>query len=193
MQKRKRIILLVILSIVVLGELFYITSKSDNIDSVESRQSENSVNCSKDDFEMNLYTDKKEYKTTDKINMWGTIKYVGKKDKITIYHAGSVNSDTYIYYSIDNGENFHINSVSNMMGKTTLLTKDKLYHFDYQKSGSWDPNGPDAKFWEDFYKEKDLYLPKGEYTITAESAFSLTDFSSKAIDLKCILKIKVVD
>lgn len=79
------------------------------------------------------------------------------------------------------------------MGKTTLLTKDKLYHFDYQKSGSWDSNDPNADFWENFYKEKDLLLPKGEYTITAKGSFSLTDYASKAVNLICTLKIKVVD
>lgn len=164
-----------------------INPETDN----SSAASENNISCGDKDFEMNLYTDKKVYKTTDKIDIWSTIKYVGAKDKIKLYHPGSYGSDTYFYYTISDGEKFNIDSVINMMAKTTNLVKNKLYKHDYVKSGGFDADAPDATFWEEFFEEKNLYLPEGEYTITTKSAFSVKSHSDKGPELTCKLKIEV--
>jgi len=37
--------------------------------------------------------------------------------------------------------------------------KGEVYRFDYKKSGAWNADGSDASFWEEFYKEKNLFLP----------------------------------
>ncbi|HEY9061384.1 MAG TPA: hypothetical protein VIO64_12900 [Pseudobacteroides sp.] len=54
-------------------------------------------------------------------------------------------------------------------------TENKLYSYDYVKSGGYSADDPKADFWKAFYNEKDLYLPEGDYTITVGGAFSLTD------------------
>lgn len=162
-------------------EMFHILAKeTDNIDS-----------CNVKDFEMSLYSDKKVYKTDESIKIWTTLKYIGNKDKITIWHAGSANSDTYFNYFITDGKDFNLHSVTNSMLKSTILDKNVLYYYNYQKSGGWDVDGSDANFWENFFNEKKLYLPIGEYTITASSGFGLSD-SPQDIGLKCNLTFKVI-
>lgn len=121
-------------------------------------------------FELNLYSDKTAYKTTDKITIWATLKYVGDTDKIKIWHA-----DPYISFSITDGKDFHTGDAFNDILAATELEKGRLYRFDYSKSGGFAAEDPKAEFWEKFYAEKDLYLPEGEYTVKAATAFSLTE------------------
>ena len=146
----------------------------------------NSTNCNSGDFEMNLYSDKKEYNVNDKINIWGTIKYVGEQSSITIYSG-----EPFMVFSITNGKNFNSMGTALTILKTTTLVKDKLYHYDYVKSGGFDADAPDADFWEKFYKEKDLYLPADEYTIILKGDFSLSPGQEQLSGLACGLKIKV--
>jgi hypothetical protein len=35
------------------------------------------------------------------------------------------------------------------------------------RSGGYDPNGPDASFWADFFTHPHLHLPPGQWKITA--------------------------
>jgi hypothetical protein len=135
---------------------------------------------------MSFSSDKKTYRTSDKIKAWATFKYVGNKDSIKIWHAS-----TYMVFTITDGKKFNVDGAVNMISKSTTLNKGELYHFDYQKSGGFDANGPDADFWEQFYKEKDLLLPAGEYTITANANFSLSADVYDENNLICELKIKV--
>ena len=141
---------------------------------------------SKNDFEINLFADKKIYKTTDKINIWATLKYVGNNDTVKIWHGSS-----YMIFSITDGKDFNVEGVINTMLTSTILEKNKLYRFDYQKSGGFDADGPKADFWEKFYQEKYLLLPAGEYTITVKGDFDIYDDLQNSDDLLCSLTIKV--
>jgi hypothetical protein len=58
---------------------------------------------------------------------------------------------------------------------SSVLEKGRVYHFEYQKSGSWSADDPDAAFWENFFSEPDLRLPAGEYTITLHGGFGLDE------------------
>lgn len=140
-------------------------------------------------FEFNIYSDKSTYKTTDKIKIWATIKYIGSENQITIWSG-----DPYISFIITDGKDFNTGGIILTTLISTVLEKDKLYEFNYTKNGGYSAEDPNADFWEKFYKEKDLYLPKGEYTITSGGAFSLTKDSEKSkSNLKKELKINVED
>jgi hypothetical protein len=134
----------------------------------------NSVAHAYNNFVMTLNTDRFTYSTTDLITIWGTLEYVGDDDSIEIW-----SSCPFMIFSIAGGDEFDF---GNALGGsrvdvlvTSVIEKGKVYHFEYQKSGGWSASDPNAGFWEAFFKERDLFLPTGEYTITLIGAFSLTD------------------
>lgn len=148
----------------------------------ETRQEYNKL------FKLEIYSDKKAYKTTDKIKIWATLKYIGKNSHIKIWHG-----DPYISFYISNGKDFNIGGIVAAVLASTELEKEKLYRFDYSKSGGYSADDPKAEFWKKFYAEKDLYLPEGEYTIKVDTAFSLTEKqeankSALSKELKIVVK-----
>jgi len=147
----------------------------------------NSVNCAQNGFEMNLYSDKSVYKAMDIINIWATLQYVSDGDEITIWHG-----DPYMVFSITDGKDFNMDGMVEDILTSTVLEKDKLYHFDFHKSGGWSADDPNADFWDRFYQEKDLRLPVGEYTVTLRGAFSLSMDTWDNSGLVCELAIKVM-
>lgn len=155
------------------------------------KETENSTHCNIQDFEISFHSDKKVYKTDENIKLWVILKYVGNQNKLTIWHAGSADYNTYFNYYITDGKDFNLHSVTTSMLKSSILDNDKLYAYDYEKTGGWDAATPDADFWENFFKAKDLNLPVGDYTITATSGFGLTT-KSHDIGLNCNLNIKVI-
>lgn len=139
-------------------------------------------------FEMELYSDKQTYKTTDKIKIWATLKYIGNNSEVKIWHG-----DPYISFYISDEKKFNIGGIVDTILRFTTLEKDKLYEFDYVKNGGYSSDDPDADFWKKFYEEKDLYLPEGEYSIKVGGAFSLTENPEESkSNLSRELKIKVV-
>ena len=152
-----------------------------------SEPATNSVSHSANDFEMRLFSDKQFYKTTDTISIWATLEYIGNNDAITIWSG-----DPFMVFSITDGKDFNVHGFIHTVLMQTILTKGEVYHFDYQKSGGWAADAPDASFWENFYAEKDLLLPPGEYTIILRGAFSLTEnIVESPSGLLCELKIRV--
>jgi hypothetical protein len=142
--------------------------------------------CSTDVFELNLFSDKEVYKTTDAIQIWATLEYVGDYDTIKIWH-----SLPYILFLITDGDGFNIGGIQMSVLTSSILEKGEIYHFDFQKSGAWDSCDPDASFWEAFFNETDLFLPAGEYTITVKGDFYLTDKVEGDSGLLCEFKIRV--
>ena len=150
-------------------------------------QGESSASCTENGFEMRLYSDKQVYKSAETIKIWATLAYVGDDDTVTIWHG-----DPYMRFSITDGGDFNADGVSHTILTSTVLKKGELYRFDYEKSGGWSADDPDAAFWEAFYQEEDLYLPAGEYTITVRGAFSLDEnVADSQSGLLCELRIKV--
>lgn len=140
-------------------------------------------------FELNIYSDKTTYKTTDKIKLWATLKYIGLGSQIKIWHG-----DPYISFIITDGKGFKTGGVFVDILTYTTLDKGKLYKFDYVKSGGYSADDPNAAFLEKFYKQKDLYLPKGEYTVKVGGAFSLLKDTEKSrSNLGKEILIKVIE
>ncbi|MDR1185535.1 MAG: hypothetical protein LBK67_12180 [Coriobacteriales bacterium] len=150
-------------------------------------QGANRASCTGDGFEVRLFSDKEVYKSTDTIQIWATLEYNGDEDVVTIWHGYPC-----MGFSLTDGKDFNVDGVVLTVLTSTEIEKGNVYRFYYQKSGAWSADDPDADFWEDFYKEKDLVLPEGEYTVTVRGDFSLTEepFDSQS-GLLCELKIKV--
>ena len=133
---------------------------------------ENSITVTAKDFIMTLNSDKKSYSTTDIVTMWGTLEYVGDNDSIEIW-----SSCPFMLFTIAGGKVFGSGmggSVVDVLVSSTL-EKGRVYHFDYQKSGGWSADDPNASFWESFFSEEELLLPVGEYTITLSGSFGFTE------------------
>jgi len=122
------------------------------------------------DFVLTLHADKDTYSTDEAIHIGATLEYVGQKEKITIWHGLP-----YIVFSITDGADFNVNGIIQTVLTSSVLYKGEQYHFDYVKSGGYDPDAPDGAFWESFFQEKELRLPAGTYTISADGAFYLSD------------------
>ncbi|MCL2476561.1 hypothetical protein [Candidatus Bathycorpusculum sp.] len=174
-------IILLICGIIVISYLGYDLAHQPNNQSTQ---------CPADVFEMNLFSDKEVYKTTDAIQIWATLEYTGDNDTIEILHG-----IPYMSFVISDGKNFTTGGICQTILTSSILEKGEIYHFDYQKSGAWNQDDPDAGFWENFYSEKDLFLPAGEYTVTLKGDFYLTYSEQKGLedysDLLCELNIKV--
>ena len=130
----------------------------------------NTVTHTAGDFIMTLNSDKAVYTTTDIINIWGTLEYIGETDAIEIWHGCP-----FMLFSISDGDNFSIGGMTIDILASSVLQRGRVYHFEYQKSGGWSPDAPDAAFWENFFSEPDLRLPAGEYTIRLRGSFGLTE------------------
>jgi len=136
---------------------------------------ENSVTYEKDDFIMTLNSDKHIYSSTDAINIWGTIEYTGEHDSIEIH-----SSCTFMLFTISGGDLFADGmggAVADVLA-VSILEKGNVYHFDYQKSGGWDADDPNAEIWDEFFSSNELKLPAGEYTITLNGSFTVPERSS---------------
>lgn len=156
---------------------------------VDTRSSEKKEVFTKEDdkFKLQLFINGTEFKSTDKIDIYATLEYIGDKDEIRIWHG-----EPYFNFTITDHKDFNTGGTTLSVLKSTVLKKGEEYKFPYGKNGAFNGDDPDAEFWEAFYKEKDLYLPKGEYTISGYCDFS---FSESVVDdeysLSVEAKIKV--
>lgn len=173
--------------------IFFLTGCRDETASIENKtvmtaaEVDDTMQYYNKLFELKIYSDKQTYKTTDKIKIWATLKYIGKNSQIKIWHG-----DPYISFYISDGKDFNIGGLIHTILASTELEKGKLYSFDYSKNGGYSIDDPKADFWKRFYAERDLYLPKGEYTLKVATAFSLTEKAGeKSSGLSKELKIVV--
>lgn len=125
-------------------------------------------------FKLNLYTDKNDYKQNEQIKIWATLEYIGSNKQIKIWHG-----DPYVSFTITDGKEFNTGGIFEQILTSTTLDKGMLYTFNYVKTGGYEEKSPDADFWRKFYNQKELYLPKGNYTIRVQGAFSLDQYGNK--------------
>jgi len=135
---------------------------------------ENTVTHTNNDFIMTLNSDKHIYSTRDIIMIWGTLEYVGDNETVEIWHGCP-----FMGFSIAGGDAFDFGSVMRdvmlFVLVSSVLERGRVYHFDYIKSGGWSADDPNAEYWESFFSKKDLLLPVGEYTITLNGNFGLSE------------------
>ena len=140
-------------------------------------------------FEIKLYADRDYYRKSDAIHIWATLEYQGEGDTVTIWHGLP-----YITFSITDGADFNTGGMVATILTSTELRRGEVYRFEFQKSGGYDPAGPDAAFWENFYQEGTLHLPAGTYTVTVNGAFSVSQEQRPGEQgPSCELQITVTD
>jgi len=148
----------------------------------------NSGSCSANDFEMALFSGKKTYKTTEAIEIWAELEYVGEGGNITIWSGIPPLS-----FSLTDGGDFNIGTITLTVLKPTTLEKGEIYSFKGDKDSGWLPKDSTAGYWETFLVEEDMRLPAGKYTITAEGDFALSDkYGAEKSGLLCEIEIEVI-
>lgn len=136
-------------------------------------------------FLLTLYTDQNTYSQNEPIKIWATLAYIGKEDQATVWHDIPC-----VNFRISDGKKFDADGVFECVLTSSVFKKNKIYTFNYIKSGGYDADGPDAAFWKKFYDLKELVLPKGVYTVTAIGSFSLTQCGSNDLRPQLMIRVK---
>ncbi|TWH56977.1 hypothetical protein DesLBE_1234 [Desulfitobacterium sp. LBE] len=137
-------------------------------------------------FELKVYSGKPIYKSTDKIRIWATLKYVGSDREITLWHG-----DPGILFYISDGNELEIGGIKLPIQTATTLKRDKLYTYDCQLYVGGDE--PIADYWRELSPAKGLFLPKGEYEVKAVGDFSLNEGDINPISISDKITVKVVE
>jgi hypothetical protein len=122
------------------------------------------VSHTANDFTLSIFSDKTVHSTADAIEIWAALEYVGDNDEVTIWHGCP-----YVTFSIE-GDNFNSGGFTALILTSTTIQKGEIMRFYYG-----DPCHPfDPEEFPEFAERQPLFLPAGEYTITARGAFSLS-------------------
>ena len=158
-------------------------SYNDNDVDIVQNSSPFSYNQS-DDFILRLFGDSEINQAGDAITIWAEFEYLGEDENITIYH-----SIPYLVFQIIGDDDFEMIPDRIEVLEISTLALGEIYHFEFQKGGSWSSDDEDAAFWENFFNEPDLILPSGVYTIIAIAEFSLS--SENVIESKVTLSTEI--
>jgi hypothetical protein len=139
-----------------------------------------------ENFLVKTYIEKLQYKEDEEIALYSTIEYIGEKDSIDIWSG-----DPYFQHMIyKNGEVFSGGFTQDILQKTELK-KGEIYTIPFSKNGGFSEDDPDADFWREFYSEKTLELPKGEYTFSAITSFALDKEQQEKVKLETEFIVEV--
>lgn len=119
-----------------------------------------------DMFTLSIAADNSVYQADEEIKCHAILSYHGD-EPITIYH-----SDPLIVFGIEDGDMFTAEYCRNDVLMTTELEPEQEITVWFAKNGGWSADDPNAAFYEAFYKEKELRLPKGEYTLSVQFRFA---------------------
>jgi hypothetical protein len=162
----------------------YIDEKTDN-----SKTDKKVFGKVYEPFEITLYTNKKKYKITDAVKIWATLKYIGSKKTIKVSAI-----DPYITIILTDGKTFNVGGlVSTVLTYSTVeYKKNQAIRYNFQKNGGYSADDPKASYWKKFFKEKDLYLPEGKYSIEIgcslanEKSVNLESFKSMKLNISVV-------
>lgn len=139
-----------------------------------------------ENFQVKTYINKLKFKENEEISMYSTIEYIGEKDSITIWSG-----EPYFHYKIYNGQEHFNEGLTLDLLKKTVLNKGEIYTIPFSKSGGYSEDDHKADFWKHYYSEKELKLPKGKYSFTAYTDFSLNEKQVEKVTLKIEFEVKV--
>jgi hypothetical protein len=137
-------------------------------------------------FRVKTYINKLEFEKDEEINMYSTIEYIGGKESIRIWSG-----EPYFHHIIYSGKEYFNQGLTLTLLKQTVLRKGEIYTLPFVKSGGFSEDDPKADFWRKYYSEKELRLPKGEYTFSGGTAFSLDEDQKEKVVLKTEFTVKV--
>lgn len=135
--------------------------------------------ASDENFLIKTYIEKLQFTEGEEISLYTTLEYVGEKISIEIWSG-----EPYFHHMIEKDGKIFSGGLTLDVLKKTVLKKGEIYTIPFSKSGGYSEDDPDADFWRSFYSEKALKLPKGEYTFSAVTSFTLDEAQQEKVQLK---------
>lgn len=139
-----------------------------------------------ENFSVKTYIEKLKFQEDEEISLYSTIEYIGPKDSVEIWSG-----DPYFQHMIYKNEEIFCGGSTLQLLKKTELKKGEIYTIPFSKNGGFDEKDPDAEFWRDFYSEKELRLPPGEYVFSAITDFTLDEAQKDRVALKTEFPVEV--
>jgi len=140
-----------------------------------------------ENFVVKTYIDKLTFDENEEIIMYSTLEYIGEKENITLWSG-----EPYFHHEILNEEGEYFNQgITLTILKTTVLEKGETYIIPFSKSGSYTEDDPRADFWKEYFSEKELRLPSGDYTFKAYTEFSLDEDQTERVNLSIEFEVRV--
>ncbi|GMK45134.1 hypothetical protein PghCCS26_22620 [Paenibacillus glycanilyticus] len=137
---------------------------------VEERMNHPKLVHKDDMFEFKLNIEKTSFAANEPLPYSASLTYVGEDDSFTVWGGHTI-----VGFIITDGLDFEMQGVNTTEMTTTKLLKGKTVDYPFFKSGGYDSDDPKADFWREFYSEKELILPPGNYLIEAICLFSLDE------------------
>ncbi len=122
----------------------------------------------------------------EEIDLYSTIEYIGENESITIWSG-----DPYYHHTIYKGDQCINGEITHDVLKKTTLKKGEIVTIPFSKNGGFDEKDPDAEYLKQYFSEKELKLPEGEYVFAAKTAFTLDQEQKDRVILKNEFTVKV--
>lgn len=103
------------------------------------------------------------FDTTQAIPIQTKITYLGPNDREEVVGDNSPP----VYFDLENvtGDLDMLGGVSGLMCEHTVLERGVALNVPYVKSGAFNGDDPDATFWRQFFEDKELHLPPGQWRV----------------------------
>lgn len=140
-----------------------------------------------DSFSLSIWVTNSLFGEDEPIEFYATLTNL-TTEEITVLHA-----DPLVVFSIKGEPYFHGDWARQDSLNRTVFAPEEEVEFAFQKSGGWSSDDPNAEFYKLFYSEKDLILPPGDYTLTAQVEYSTdeNDMRGTMKTMEASLNIKV--
>lgn len=120
----------------------------------------------KDDFVLQVYSDKQIYALEEEVNVYTKLKYIGNNASQTVYHEASP-----FYYNVfEITRQVGIPYSMDQPGLSTELKNDIWYEERYMKTGVFSESFPKSEFNKEFLEVKGF--PGGEYRMSVRAKIS---------------------
>ena len=113
-----------------------------------------------DEFMVRIYSPK-EFTADSEITAYAEAAYIGPEDYIYICRG-----DPCLSVGLAGGI-YDISGITDEIGIYELWEKGEVRKAELLKGGMWNPDDEDAAFWEEYFSVPEIYVPAGEYMLTA--------------------------
>lgn len=123
------------------------------------------------------------------ITLGSTLRYVGPKERVEIWASG-IGPVSYSFKLADGA--LRLEGVSTGDCRPFQMERNQVYWLPYEKSGSFDPSGPSASFYADFFSGDELKLPAGLWAVDGRLHLTIESCFGERTDTTATLQLTVL-
>lgn len=123
------------------------------------------------------------------ITLGSTLRYVGPKESVEIWASG-IGPVSYSFKLADGA--VRLEGVSTADCRPFQMERNQVYWLPYEKSGSFDPSGPSAQFYEDFFSGDELKFPAGLWAVEGRLNLAIESCFGERTDATATMPLTVV-